>query len=86
MEIFRYVLEWTFGMAFAYGAYWGCKQLFSMKFNQVTSIVFSFLLVSLICYLLAPYVVDFPIRWLIYFPLLIILGIYDVMKLSRPNL
>lgn len=82
MTILIYILEWILSFFILLVLYFFVEKLFKKKFNPITSYIFTFIVLSIFCFLTVPYVISFPKPSLIYFPFLIFFLIYSIFKIK----
>jgi hypothetical protein len=80
MQVFRYVLEAFFSILIVSLLMYFSNKLFMKKFNVATSSIFSFVVIGLFLFLLAPYTISFPQATLFYLPILIFWLLYNLAR------
>jgi len=83
MKIFVYVVEWIVSFFIIWFFYFASYYLFQKKFNSITSVIFSFVAVGLVCFLSAPYVLSFPKPSAIYLPFVIFWFIVYLIRSAK---
>jgi hypothetical protein len=83
MKIFIYILEFVISFIAIFFLFYFLKKIFLKKFNEITSIIFTFLSLGFFFFLLAPYIYTFFYPEFVYFPALLIALIYYLYKISK---
>ncbi len=61
-------------------------KLFKKKFNPVTTIVFTFVLLMFIGFIVSPFVMRFPYPHYFYFSYIVLWVIFDFIRLNRSDI
>ncbi len=69
MRYFIYLLEFIGIFVAIFLLNLGLRYLFSKKFNDVTTVIFSFLTTIFVAFILSPYILSFPNPALFYLPI-----------------
>ena len=83
MQILIYVIEWVISFFVIWGIFYLSVFLFRRKFNPITSVVLSFIIIGFFVFLIAPYLISFPKPSYIYTPFLIFWLIYFLYKANK---
>jgi hypothetical protein len=83
MKIFIYVLEFVITFIAIFFLFHFLNKLFLKKINEITSIVFAFLVLGFFFFLISPFIYTFSYPVFVYFPALIIVLIYNLYKISK---
>jgi hypothetical protein len=85
MKILVYILEAITAFFLIWIFHYFLIKGLRKKFNEITSIIFCFVVLGLMSFLLAPYVMRFPNPEFFYFTYLIFWLIYDIVKLNKSS-